>query len=279
MKRFISDLKCNWRERPFVWTEGPGEQGAQVRLPAEGRVLVMAPHPDDPESAAVTSRLLRRAGCDVRYAVVTLSPAGVDDEYARRFATGETSDLREAKAEIRRNEQIRAAEMFGLGAERLAFLDIREEGENTPLDSTANRARIGDQLESVAPDIVIMPVGRDTNRTHAWIHEVFRECAGELARQFGRPLVGLYNEDPKTTEMCPDLFVCFGEESARWKRTLLRAHDSQQQRNIRLRGVGFDERILRVNRQGRRRLPDASPLAVSSLLYAEVFEMELFDSR
>ena len=279
MKDFISHLRRNWQERPFVWAEGPVEPGEQVRLPSQGRVLVLAPHPDDPESAAVTCRLLKRSGCDIRYAVVSMSPAGVDDEYARKFIVGNSTDLQETKAEIRRKEQIRSAEMFGLGAERLAFLGIREDVESALLDSPANRARLRGHLESVAPDIVIMPVGRDTNRTHTWVYKVFRECARDLAHRSGRPLVGLYNEDPKTTEIRPDLFVCFGEGSAQWKRTLLKAHDSQQQRNIRLRGAGFDERILQVNRQGRRRLPEASGLAVSSLRYAEVFEMELFDSR
>lgn len=277
MKRFLSDLKRSWQARPFVWTDDRDVGGERVRPPSEGRVLVLAPHPDDPESAAVTCRLLRRSGCDIRYAVVTLSPAGVEDEYAQRFHDGDSAALRDTKAEIRRKEQIRSAEMFGLGAEGLAFLGIQEDAENTRLDSTANRSRLREHLESVAPDMVIMPVGRDENRTHAWVYEVFRECAGDLARRFGRSLVGLYNEDPKTTAIRPDLFICFGEESAQWKRTLLRAHDSQQQRNIRIRGVGFDERILRVNREGRRRLPEASALAVSSLQYAEVFEMELFD--
>jgi len=219
------------------------------------------------------------SGCDIRYAVVFMSPSGVEDEYAHRFQADGSVTLRDRKSEIRRNEQVRSAEMFGLRPEGLAFLGFRDDIESAPLDTAANQAIIREHLESVAPDIVIMPVGRDSNRAHAWVYKVFRECAADLAHRFGRPIIGLYNEDPKTTEIRPDLFVCFGEESAQWKMALLRAHDSQQQRNIRLRKVGFDERILRVNRQGRSRLSEASHLDSPSLQYAEVFEMELFDSR
>jgi hypothetical protein len=160
--------------------------------------------------------------------------------------------------------------MLGLSRDRLAFLGIEE--DNTP-DSRRNRSLIKDHLESLAPDIVIMPFGKDPNPTHAWVYQVFRECARDLTLKTENPIVALYNEDPKTIEIRTDLFVLFGEEGANWKRALLRTHDSQQQRNLHRRGMGFDERILRVNDLSGRRLSET----LISSRYAEVFEIELFD--
>jgi LmbE family N-acetylglucosaminyl deacetylase len=273
MKTFISDLKQHWENRPFIWSEFGEDFGTKVRFPANGKVLVLGPHPDDPESVSITCRTLMRSGCDVRVTVVTMSPSGVEDEYARRWHHDPVS-LDGTKIEIRRREQTSATGRFGLPPDRLSFLDIEE---NAGIDSPQNSARIRDHLLSIAPDIVIMPVGRDLNRTHARVFQVFREKAKGLTLKKEKPVVALYNEDPKTVEMRDDLFVLFGEESADWKRSLLRVHDSQQQRNINTRGIGFDERILRMNGLSYRRLQEMFPHTGGPVKYAEVFEIELFD--
>ncbi len=65
--------------------------------------------------------------------------------------------------------------------------------------------------------------------------------------------------------MRSDLFVAFDEKSADWKAQLLRHHRSQQQRNHRTRGIGFDARVLQLNRDA------AAALGVNQR-YAEVFE-------
>jgi len=57
----------------------------------------------------------------------------------------------------------------------------------------------------------------------------------------------------------------------------LKIHDSQQERNIHSRGMGFDERILRMNHLSWRHLVETSTPVGSSAKYAEVFEIELFD--
>ena len=79
--------------------------------------------------------------------------------------------------------------------------------------------------------------------------------------------MALLNRDPKTIEMRQDVYSVFGEAEALWKGTLLRFHQTQHQRNLRTRQHGFDERILRVNRQTARELGGAAA-------YAEVFELE-----
>lgn len=215
-----------------------------------------------------------QSGCDIWYAIASLSPSGVEDEYAQSRRDRDSISLNEKKREIRQKEQTRSAETFGLNPDRLVFLGIEEDKK---LDSPGNLVKIRDHLEFVKPDIVIMPIGKDPNQTHAWVYRVFRKCAKNLTLRTRKSIVALYNEDPKTIEIRKDLFVLFGEEGAEWKRTLLKIHDSQQQRNMRSRGVGFDERILRLNHVSWRHLVETSISAGSSATYAEVFEIELFD--
>lgn len=274
METFIPGLRLHWNDRPFAWNEPGHVLLGKVPIPASGKVLVLGPHPDDPETVAITCRLLKESGCDIWWAIVSLSPSGVEDEYARRSQNSGFLSLPEMKVEIRRREQTRSAEMFGLGQDRLAFLGLEEGRE---LDSWPNRAKIGNHLESLAPDIIIMPVGKDANPTHAWVSQVFRTCAKDLALMTKKTIVALHNEDPKTIEIRRDLFVLFGEEGAEWKRALLRVHDSQQQRNIQKRHMGFDERILRMNHMSFRSFSETSNPGASSFKYAEVFEIELFD--
>jgi hypothetical protein len=186
--------------------------------------------------------------------------------------------LKVKKIEIRRREQVRSAEMFGLSHDRLTFLDLPEDERGTGSHSPETRVRMMEHLESLSPEIVMLPVGKDTNRTHVWVYEVFRDCAKDLVSRRRKPMVALYNEDPKTTEIRADLVVLFGERRAGWKGALLRAHDSQQQRNRNTRGMGFDERILNLNRLGYKRFFESFGPEAGSSGYAEVFELELFES-
>ena len=124
---------------------------------------------------------------------------------------------------------------------------------------------------------MIMPIGKDINPTHAWVYQVFRKWAKDQTLKTKKPIIALYNEDPKTIEIRKDLFVLFGEKDVDWKGRLLRIHDSQQQRSIHSRRMGFDERILSMNHLSWKRLHEISTLAVSSARYTEVFEIELFD--
>jgi len=274
VKTFIFDIKRYWKDRPLIWSEVQVVFTKKVRLPAEGKVLVIGPHPDDPECVAITCRLLMHSGCEIWYTIISMSPSGVEDRYAKKRGNDNSVSLDKKKIEIRRMEQTSAAEMFGLTQGRLTFLGIEETKE---LNSPENFTRMKDHLESVAPDIVIMPMGNDSNQTHAWVYEVFRKCAKEITLKKEKPVIALYNEDPKTIKMRRDLFVLFGEESGDWKRTLLRVHASQQQRNIRSRGIGFDERILGMNHLSYRRLQERLSTADDSAKYAEVFQIELFD--
>jgi len=274
VKTFISDLKKYWKDRPFLWSEGEKVSFNKVQVPRFGKVLALGPHPDDPETVAITCRLLMQSGCDIWYAIASLSPSGVEDEYAQIRQNRDSISLKEKKGKIRQKEQTQSAEMFGLIQDRLAFLGMEEDKE---IDTPKNLARIRDHLESVEPDIVMMPIGKDPNQTHAWVYQAFRKCAKNLTLKTEKPIVALYNEDPKTIEIRKDLFVLFGEKGADWKGALLKIHDSQQERNIHRRGMGFDERILHMNHLSWKHLVETSLWLGSSAQYAEVFEIEVFD--
>ncbi len=277
MKQFVSGLNHYWNERPFVWGEDHNGFLSKLTMPVKGHVLVLAPHPDDPESVAVTCRLLKQSGCDIRYGIVTMSPAGVEDVYAERVQKNNSLTLQEKKIEIRRREQLNASKMLGLSPDKVSFLGLQESKNERSLDTGSNRFEIIKCLEAEIPDIVILPVGRDTNRTHVWVCSVFQAWAKYFMRERNKPIVAMYNEDPKTTQMRDNLFVIFNEQYAKWKGVLLRAHDSQQMRNIKTRRSGFDDRILEINRHGFDRLPYYYRPKLSSVNYAEVFELELFD--
>ena len=77
------------------------------------------------------------------------------------------------------------------------------------------------------------------------------------------------NLDAKTVSMRPDLYMYFNEEDAAWKAQLLRFHRSQQERNLKTRGQGFDQRVLTLNRQ-------AAIKGSGRMPYAEVFQLEPF---
>ena len=277
MERFLTNMKQYWDQRPFIWFENQKRSGLKPSPPSGARVLILGPHPDDPESSAVTIRLLMDSGCEIFYAIACMSPEGVDDEYADRRHDMDSLSLGDRKIEIRRLEQKQSAQMLGIASNRLTFLDIEKSENKNSLDTDENRLKIRSHLEFLLPDIVITPAGKDTNQTHVWVCKIIRQCVRDLSINSGKPIVALYNEDPKTTEIRRDLFVLFSENSALWKKFLLRIHDSQQQRNISRQQKGFDERILRVNLEGYEKLLQLTPFAVGKDRYAEVFEIEIFN--
>ncbi len=280
MEQFISDVKQLGPEKPIVWSDNASFHKENCCLPSKGRVLVLAPHPDDPESVAITSRLLLQSGCEIAYTIVTLSPNGVTDPYAHTWHENTSFSLLEKKKKIRIKEQICAAEMMGVSRDHVRFLDLQKDDCKKGLDTKANIEILRNHLESEAPDIVMLPSGKDTNTTHVWVYNVFRKCAKALSVKQERSIVAFYNEDPKTIQIQADIIVMFDEKSAAWKRELLKTHDSQQQRNLHTLQMGFDERILRVNLLAYNQYAPffsfAPPLSPG---YAEIFELELFEPR
>ncbi len=168
-----------------------------------------------------------------------------------------------AKAAAREEEQRRSLAFFGLEPRRASFerLPTGEGGYLT--DAAESRQRVVALLAEEAYDLVVLPHGQDTNPDHRQVYTWWRQAADGCAV---RPAAWLFR-DPKTIGMRLDVAVPFGPEEAAWKSALLLHHASQHARNLRLRGHGFDERILRLNR-------DTASAAGLGEPYAEGFEIE-----
>jgi len=226
-------------------------------LPNALRILVLAPHPDDFDAIAVTLKFLSGHGNSLSVAVARTG-SGVEDAYCPGLTLSEKAGLREA-------EQRRSIRFFGLPEDCLTFLSLANDAEDQPLDNAENGAAILDLVQQAAPNIVFLPHGNDTNSGHRTMYSLF----SGVALRWARPIVGLLNRDPKTIEMRIDLYMPFDRKEAEWKAELLRFHDSQQQRNLRTRGQGFDERILNLNRK------TAQELSLTHM-YAEAFEVRQY---
>lgn len=227
-------------------------------LTSNARLLFLAPHPDDFDSVAVTLKRFLDNGNDVRLVVLTGGAAGVLDS----FASPPTDDR---KADVREEEQRAALRFFGLPPANASFLRLPVADDGELLVDDGCRRAVARILREVAPDLVFLPHGEDTNGGHQRACALFRELAAATTK----PMLALYHRDPKTTRIRIDVYTSFGRTEAEWKRTLLRHHQSQHTRNLQTRGAGFDDRILRVNQA------IAAELRIAEE-FAEGFQAELF---
>ena len=228
-------------------------------IPSEMRLLVLAPHPDDFDEISVTLRLFRDNGNTIHVAVVSSGASGVEDS----FCTPPTAT---AKAKVREQEQRRSCRFFGLQETFLDFLRLEENHDGHILDHQDNYEKIRRCVDGIRPAIILLPHGNDTNIDHQLTFALLKRVASEGGFSFSV----LQNRDPKTISMRHDLYTAFGPAEAQWKATLLRFHKSQQQRNINTRGIGFDERILEVNRMIARECPGEQE-------FAEAFEYAFWE--
>ena len=197
----------------------------QHALPTPLQVLVPAPHPDDFDAIALTLRHLHAQGHVLHLAVLTTGASGVEDGFAGAHDPA-------AKAALREAEQRASCAFFGLPPQRLHFLRLWSDAAAQAQD----RERLRAWMAQRPADLLFLPHGNDDNRTHRRTYEAVRELAAELRM----PAWACLNRDAKTRAMRVDAFFAFGEEDAAWKAQLLRCHASQQARNLRTRGSGFD---------------------------------------
>jgi len=223
--------------------------------PVSARILVLAPHPDDFDTIAVTLRFFRDRGDEIHLTILSSSASGVEDSFCRLPTAA-------AKGAIREREQQASCRLFGLPDDRLVFLRLPEDESGNPRDDDRNYATVCGHLQAAQPDLVFLPHGNDPNPGHRLASDMLWRFSVESDFSF----IALLNRDPKTLQMRSDLYTPFDEDDARWKAALLRCHQSQQQRNLNTRGYGFDERILRMNRQAAAEIPGRAA-------YAEAFEL------
>jgi len=229
-----------------------------ITIPKNLRVAVTAPHPDDFDAIAVTMRLLHANGNIIDLAVLTSGTSGVDDG----FAGAHTS---EAKTRIREDEQRASCQLFGLDPSHLQFLRLTYSDDHQRLIGDGGALADG-FIKQVSPDLIFLPHGNDTNRTHQRTHALI---TGIVKKEKLTTLLFL-NEDPKTQSIRRDVIVQFGEAEAEWKARLLRLHTSQHERTMRIRGHGLDERILSTNRL------TAGALGLGDE-YSEAFELAYYE--
>jgi len=134
-----------------------------------------------------------------------------------------------------------------------------------PLAEAQDDAWLHAHILGLQPDLVFMPHGNDSNATHRHTYKSFRAIAvgGRLTLQ------AFLNQDAKTLGMRSDLYTGFDAALADWKVQLLRHQCSQQQRNLRTLGIGFDASVLQLNRAAAASMGLDEP-------YAEVFELMRF---
>lgn len=229
----------------------------RLNWPSGLKVLVLAPHPDDFDAIGVTMKYLQEAGHDVHVAV-SVTGSGIDEEYGAGMSLKDRQDCR-----IR--EQQDSLRFFGLPDDRLRFLHLHNEPDDQLAENEANRQALAAVVHEVRPDLLFSPHGNDTNRAHRAMYAL----ACRIAQDADWPVALLLNRDAKTVDMRTDFYLDFDESTAQWKGALLRFHDSQQQRNLKVRGYGFDERVLRLNRAIAKELQTGLP-------YAAAYEVRLF---
>jgi len=204
-------------------------------LPGRGSVVMLAPHPDDPDTCAVFQKMLQLGGWEIWWVVLTSGWSGVRDEFA--------GTDKEAKTACRWQEQLDSCHLFGLNEDWYEFLGLPETDDGELADNLASYRHFASDLNELAPDIVILPWGKDTNATHRLTYEWFMRWRAD------RPVTAFFAEDPKSLDFTPHLEIVFDEETAAWKASLLECHRSQTDRNLATRGITFSERILSVNRR------------------------------
>jgi len=223
------------------------------------RLLVLAPHPDDFDAIAVTLKFFQENGNPIGLVVLTGASSGVEDAFL-------SHPTKERKEQIRESEQKDALNFFGLPLSNVTFLRLPEDRHGDLNLNDETRLIVGQLFQDFSPDLIFLPYGEDTNVGHQRAFSLARE----LAATTSKAVLAFYNQDPKTTEIRLDAFMEFDERASSWKREMLRFHQSQQTRNLRTRGHGFDERILNTNRETARQIGIEGK-------YAEGFQLELFN--
>lgn len=227
----------------------------RLDFPVGLRVLVLAPHPDDFDETGLTLRRLWERGARIRLLVCSSSANGVQDA----FCDPPTDPI---KAALREQEQRDSLSFFGLEEDHFRFLRLAVGEGGYIADDPASYRILEAEAAVFRPRLVFLPHGRDTNPDHRLVFAWWTRLK-EILRDDSKALLF---RDPKTIGLRRDAVFAFDENAASWKRTLLLFHRSQQDRNIRMRGRGFDERILDVNWDSAAGLGLAEP-------YAELFEI------
>jgi len=251
----------------------------------DGRVLVVAPHPDDVDIIGCTLKHRVIAGGATLQACVLSCGSGVEDGYCEERGLAPSPENIRA---MRRQEQIDGCEFLGLPAENLDFLELEETGgayeeRGQVMWTAANRERFCAYVAEKEPDVVFapcvfaeQPAEMPSPMPHGAGnvgHFVATQLILEALARCGRPVAFVQHRDPKTISMRSDFVTTYTKADQTWKGEMLRKHSSQHARNLRTRRTGFDERLLRPEAERALELSCGDPDAAG----VEVFQVTLLN--
>jgi len=202
-----------------------------VDIPPGGRVLVLAPHPDD-ESIGCGGTVCKyvQSGSCVRAVILTDGRQG--DPAMRRLARKDPERIRrEAELAVtRRAEAVAALEI--LGVEHGYFLDAPD-GELRQHAATV-ATQIADILAEWRPDIVLLPFLTDRHVDHFATNQCFLDAASRLDARWAESLncLGYETWSPIYANLYVDITATID-----CKRRALSCHASQLQSDDFLEGV------------------------------------------
>lgn len=228
--------------------------------PCRSHALVLCPHPDDFDVAAVTLKSFHRSKKHI-YVAIAPTFSGILDEFYPAPVTDEE------KITTREQEQRSSLLFFGLDEAQFEFfphdVDLDQNGEWTY--SERNAALVEQCILEQAPDTILLPHPNDQNPAHSAMYRMVKES---LVRH--RLSVRLLKQmDPKTGEMRVDFYTPLTDEDVVWKTELFNHHKTQDHRNLQTRGVTLADRILKSNAQ----IAENNHLPCR---LAEAFEIEQF---
>ena len=220
-------------------------------------ILVLCPHPDDFDIAAVTLRHFKENSAEITAYIAPTWSGILDSFYDQKVSN-------EQKIQTRVEEQRQSLNFFGLESSKIHFfpntMDLDQNGEMT--DSQANYELIENAILSSKPDAIFIPHYNDPNPAHSAMYKTVKEVVIKQELQ-----LDLYLQmDPKTKGIEANAYTPISVEAEKWKRQLLNHHKTQSHRNFETRGIDFAERILSTNKAAAEKLKLEQQ-------YAEVFEI------
>lgn len=227
------------------------------------KILVLCPHPDDFDVAAVTLRSFYEKGSEM-YVAVAPTWSGVLDSFYDQEASAEQRIV------TREGEQRDSMLFFGLEGSQFEFFphscDLDENGELRY--SEGNLALVEQCVLQQRPEAIFLPHPNDANPAHSAMYQMVKE----VLLQHHLPVQLFKQMDPKTTDLRIDIHTPMSDEDMAWKAQLFNFHKTQDHRNQVTRGITLAERILASNEV-------IAKVHQLSCQAAEAFEVEVFSDK
>lgn len=196
-----------------------------VERPPGGRVLVLAPHPDD-ETIGCGGTLRKYVEANLPVRVIFLTDGQAGDPPLRRMDHDDPERLRLEEALAARRKEEATAALAILGIDDFRFLGASDGRLHE--QSTRMSALLADALSEFRPDIVVLPFLTDRHADHFAANRCLIEAADRLHGDWLESLDCLGYET--WSPIYANLYVDITSTMA-CKRRALTCHESQLQHN------------------------------------------------